>query len=98
MAQNGANTDVVNSLHSDRLADDLLHVILPIGIALSAERNFDKLLESILIQAKSVGNADGGTLYLHEDNRINFTIVRKDSLNIDMGGTKNNAVPYHSER
>ena len=82
MMQDGANTAVANSLQSDKLADDLLHVILPIGIALSAEKNFDKLLESILIQAKSVCNADGGTLYLQEDNRLNFAIVRNDLLNI----------------
>jgi len=92
--QYGAGAAVAKSLQSDRLADDLLHVILPIGIALSAEKNFDKLLESILIQAKSVCNAHGGTLYLQEDNRLSFTIVRNDSLNIAMGGTTNNAVPY----
>ncbi len=96
MVQSGANTASANNLQSDKLADDLLHVILPIGIALSAEKNFDKLLESILIQAKSVCNADGGTLYLHEDNRLKFAIVRNDSLNIAMGGTTNNVVPYPS--
>jgi len=94
LVMNCAETSVENSLQSNKLADDLLHVILPIGIALSAEKNFDKLLESILIQAKSVCNADGGTLYLQEDDCLNFAIVRNDSLNIAMGGTTSNAVPY----
>ena len=89
-----AETSVENSLRSDKLADDLLRVILPIGIALSAEKNFDRLLESILIQAKSVCNADGGTLYLLEDDHLNFAIVCNDSLNITMGGTTSNVVPY----
>lgn len=35
-----------------------------IGMALSAERNRDRLLERILLEAKSITNADGGTLYL----------------------------------
>jgi sigma-B regulation protein RsbU (phosphoserine phosphatase) len=79
---------------SEKLADDLIRVILPIGIALSAEKDFDRLLESILIQAKSVCNADGGTLYLPEDNRLKATIMRNDSLNITMGGPTREKVPY----
>jgi sigma-B regulation protein RsbU (phosphoserine phosphatase) len=79
---------------SEKLADDLIRVILPIGIALSAEKDFDRLLESILIQAKSVCNADGGTLYLPEDNRLNATIMRNDSLNITMGGALGEKMPY----
>tara|TARA_R110000787_G_scaffold144264_1_gene258088 strand:+ start:48816 stop:51287 length:2472 start_codon:yes stop_codon:yes gene_type:complete len=35
-----------------------------IGMALSAERNRDRLMERILLEAKSITNADGGTLYL----------------------------------
>jgi phosphoserine phosphatase RsbU/P len=80
-------------LQNNKLADDLVHVILPIGIALSAEKNFDRLLESILLQAKSVCHADGGTLYLHEDNGLRFAIMRNDSLNITMGGATGEAMP-----
>ena len=35
-----------------------------IGIALSAEKNTDRLLEVILLEAMSIANADGGTIYL----------------------------------
>lgn len=94
LVMNGAKTSNENSIQSDKLADDLLHVILPIGIALSAEKNFDRLLENILIQAKSVCNADGGTLYLQENGCLNFAIVRNDLLHITMGGTTSTAVPY----
>jgi len=38
--------------------------LIEIGIALSAERNHHRLLENILLEAKSLCNADGGTLYL----------------------------------
>lgn len=38
--------------------------LIEIGIALSAERNHHRLLENILLEAKALCNADGGTLYL----------------------------------
>ena len=81
------------SSQSEKLADDLIRVILPIGIALSAEKDLDRLLESILIQAKSVCNADGGSLYLPEGNRLKSTIMRNDSLNISMGGATGEKMP-----
>ena len=34
-----------------------------IGLALSKERDMDKLLEMILLEAKRIANSDGGTLY-----------------------------------
>ncbi len=35
-----------------------------IGIALSKEQNISRLLEIILVAAKDITNADGGTIYL----------------------------------
>ena len=35
-----------------------------IGVALSSERDLNRLLEQILLAAKSITHADGGTLYL----------------------------------
>ncbi len=62
--------------------------LIDIGIALSAERDTNVLMETILLEAKSLSNADGGTLYIRtEDNRLRFEIMRTDSLNIAMGGT-----------
>jgi len=40
--------------------------LIEIGIALSAETNFDRLMEKILLEAKDLANADGGTLYLRQ--------------------------------
>ena len=34
-----------------------------IGASLSSERNIDRLLENILLAAKAITHADGGTLY-----------------------------------
>jgi len=67
-----------------------------IGAALSQEKNLEGLLEKILIAAKTITQADGGTLYLRtEDERLRFAIVRTDSLGIAMGGTTGNEVPFY---
>ena len=60
-----------------------------IGAALSNERNIDRLLERILLAAKAITHADGGTLYLFSEDRrfLRFVIVRTDSLNVAFGGT-----------
>jgi len=76
-------------------SDNLLNVVIPIGVALSAEQNFDRLLEKILLEAKTFCNADAGTLYLRTENdELKFVIVRNDSLSIAMGGTSNQAINF----
>ncbi len=78
-----------------KLADDLREVILPLGIALSAEKDFDRLLETIVIEAKKICNADGGTLYLRtEDDHLRYVIFRTNSLNLAYGGTSGNPMPF----
>jgi len=65
-----------------KLADDLTQIILPVGIALSRIKNFDRLSERILRETKAVCNADGGTLYLRNGDLLNFAIMLNDSLGI----------------
>ncbi len=67
-----------------------------IGAALSKERDINRLLESILIAAKTITHADGGTLYrMTDDGRaLRFEILRTDSLHIAMGGTTGNAINF----
>ena len=48
-----------------------LELLYEVGIALSAEDDKDRLVERILLVAKDLCNADGGTLYLRsEDNEL----------------------------
>ena len=69
--------------------------LIEIGIALSAERNFNRLMEMILLEAKKLCHADGGTLYLRtEDDSLCFEIMRTDSLGIAMGGTTDEPIPF----
>ena len=73
-----------------------LDQLVEIGVALSSERNIDKLLESILVAAKSITNADGGTLYRMQEGRfLKFEIVRNDTLGVVMGGTSGVPIPFY---
>jgi HD-GYP domain-containing protein (c-di-GMP phosphodiesterase class II) len=67
-----------------------------IGIKLSGEHDHANLLESILLGAKELTGADGGTLYtITEDRRqLQFEIMRTDSLGFALGGTTGQPIPY----
>lgn len=77
------------SLHREKNASthDTITKLTTIGTALSAEGNLDVLLEMIVTEAKNLTNADGGTLYLVENDTLRFTVAQTDSLGIKMGGT-----------
>ena len=65
---------------------DALGKILDIGIALTAERSPDKLLDLIVDTAMSLTESDGGTLYIVENDALKFRIVKTRSKGVDMGG------------
>lgn len=67
-----------------------------IGNALSLERDRDTLLEHIVLAAKDVANADGGTLYLlsNAGDVLEYAIVRTDSLGVAFGGTTGKKPPF----
>ena len=67
-----------------------------IGIALSAERDPTRLLEQILVGAKELTNADGGTVYrVSEDGQsLRFEIIRNDTLKLAMGGTSGMPISF----
>ncbi|MBT7487343.1 MAG: GAF domain-containing protein, partial [Rhodospirillales bacterium] len=84
-----------NSVQTDPIGADSFARLIEIGIALSAEHNHDRLMENILLEAKDLCNADGGTLYLRtKENGLKFEIMRTDSLNIAMGGTTGKDIPF----
>jgi hypothetical protein len=76
----------------------LLQRVIPIGVALSAEKDFNRLLETLVIEAQTVTNADAGTLYLAEGNDLKFVILRNTSQNLAMGGTSGNKIPFYPVR
>jgi hypothetical protein len=72
----------------------LLRRVIPIGVALSAEKDFNRLLETLVIEAQSVTHADAGTLYLAEEGALRFVILRNTSLNLALGGTSGAKVSF----
>ncbi len=96
-------TDTTQALRlpgeTDGAAEDLvqrLEQLNAIGASLSAERDINRLLESILVAAKTITRADGGTLYrVTEEKTLRFEIVRTSSLKNYLGGTTGNPVPFY---
>jgi CHASE3 domain sensor protein len=75
-------------------ADDLLEVVIPIGVALSSERDFNRLLERMLGEARAFCGATAGVLYLRtEDNRLQYVLAQDEQRGINVGGSKA-PIPY----
>lgn len=73
----------------DSIDTDHLKRLTRIGVALSAEKDIDRLLEKILTEARIITLADGGTLYLMSDSEseLQFAFVQNESLGLNMGGS-----------
>lgn len=65
-----------------------------IGMALSGEENVARLLEMIIYEARSITDADAGTLYLVNEagTHLDFVILQNDTMNTRMGGTSGAAI------
>lgn len=73
-----------NNSHIDKL--------IKIGMALSSEKDINKLLEIMLDNVMEISNADAGSLYVLDKKKkqLNFKIVRNYSMNIRMGENDGN--------
>ncbi len=93
---NNEITDRRERLSGRRISEQMTHRLIALGIALSSERDINRLLEIILLEAKEICNADGGTLYLVSDDEetLSFEIIINDSLNIAMGGTTGKDITF----
>ena len=79
---------------SDSLLDRI-EKLNAIGVGLSSEKNPERLMEMILVSAKGLTGADGGTIYsVTDDRRLRFEIMRTTSLGFAMGGTSGIAIPF----
>ena len=73
-------------LKEDQNSQELIQ-LLEVGTSLSAEKDTNRLLELIMVAAKGLTNADGGTLYrVTEEGELKFEILHNDSLGIQLGG------------
>ena len=86
----------MDALNRIKFLEDRLHRLSEIGMALSTEKNTDRLFEMILEEAKAITRADGQTLYsMNKDGNLKFEIMRNDTMNINMGGTSGIEIPYY---
>ncbi len=73
----------------------LLKVIIPLGVSLSAEKDFNRLLETIVAESQKITHAEAGSLYLRtDDEKLKFVIVRNEPLGISLGGTSGKPVTF----
>jgi HD-GYP domain-containing protein (c-di-GMP phosphodiesterase class II) len=70
--------------------DQIRHImqLTRIGLALSAEKNINKLLEVIVDYARDLSHADAGTLYILDDDKehLRFEIMQNDTMKTRVGG------------
>jgi HD-GYP domain-containing protein (c-di-GMP phosphodiesterase class II)/ribonuclease BN (tRNA processing enzyme) len=73
------------------LSEDRFEEIMKINLAFSSQHDKNKLLEDILTLTRKLTNADAGTLYIKSKDKksLKFKVVHNDTLNIKMGGRKN---------
>jgi len=78
-----------------------IHALNRIGIALTAERDLDRLLESIVREARGFTRADAGTLYLVRKDHLECAVVQNDTLSaskeMSQGGLDLPPVPLRPE-
>jgi HD-GYP domain-containing protein (c-di-GMP phosphodiesterase class II) len=84
-------------------SDYLLHRLKElneIGVALSRQHDLSSLLETILLAAIRITNADAGTLYLYEPEQqvLRFEILHNNTLKTAMGGTSGVPISFYPIR
>ena len=77
--------------------DDILarlETLNAIGVALSNERDLPTLLERILEAAREFADADGGTLYRVDGDKLVFEVLRNHTLGFVMGGRHGQPISF----
>jgi HD-GYP domain-containing protein (c-di-GMP phosphodiesterase class II) len=85
--EGGMTTDNIAFLSGGYSVDRLIKIALD----LSAEKNFDMLMQKILLEAMDVCHCDAGTVYVLEEDHLNFHTVYTRSLGIPMADQSRNA-------
>lgn len=78
----------------NKALESTINRLTHIGASLSSEKNLNKLLEMVVLEARDATNADGGTLYILKDNQLHFKILQNKSLNNFMGGETGEPVTF----
>lgn len=90
--EHGANR---KAAEYSRRAAAFAEIIVPLGVAMMAESDFDVLLEMILSEARRFCNADGGTLYLiRNEEMLDFKIIVNKSMNVLFRAKPGEPLPF----
>ena len=68
-----------SNIHTDTLN------LAEIAIRLGSIYEREAILDTMLIDAMNMSNADGGSLYLVQNNQLKFLLVRNRSLGLNFG-------------
>ena len=74
-------------------AQTKLEMLVQGGVALSEEKRLDRLVTRIFQNAKELANADGGVLYLKEDDELGVELLSIGSESLVLGGLSANPAP-----
>jgi HD-GYP domain-containing protein (c-di-GMP phosphodiesterase class II) len=83
----------MSSLSNDHLLQRI-EKLNAIGTALSAETDTPRLLEIILLGAKELTSADGGSLYILKERALHFELIHTTSLGLHMGGSSDQPITF----
>lgn len=81
--RDGAKSHQKEVTESHKTDANYLAQLVDLGIALSAEQGREELNQKILMAARKFTNADGGSLYLvnNDESELHFRILMNDTLN-----------------
>uniref|UniRef100_A0A7C3V779 GAF domain-containing protein n=1 Tax=Desulfobacca acetoxidans TaxID=60893 RepID=A0A7C3V779_9BACT len=65
--------------------ENLTSKLIDIAISLSSETNLNKLLEKIVLELRTFFHADGGSLYLRNQDHLQFEVAQNDTLRRQKG-------------
>lgn len=88
------NLTMTENARINKQLEGIIDDLTDTATTLSAEKNFKKLLDIIISKARSLANADAYTLYLVEGDKLVFSIIHNDTLDIQMGGKWGDNIPF----
>ena len=93
-AETLAAQQTVEAKTTQEQAHHLAHTIIPLSLALTAEKNYGRLLRMILSTAQSFCHADAATLYLRTaDEHLDPVVMQTVSLGLLIDGTSGEMMP-----
>jgi len=67
--------------------------LIDVVLAFSSETRYEKLLDIILTKMMEITHSDAGTLYLLEDKKLHFCIIKNNSLSINQSADETSNLP-----